>query len=419
MTVITLTADQQAAYEAFTKFILDPYDTVFVLSGFSGTGKTTLVKTLLEKLPSINKTAQLLGAQANQKELTTVLTATTNKAAEAFSNITKENVCTIHSFLELRVENDFKSGESRLVQRKKGAPPKEGFLIFIDEASYIDAQLLAYIFRLTKNCKIVFMGDPAQLTPVKSSNTPVFTSGFHGAHLSQVVRQAEGNPIVDLSTKFRLTVSSGEFFSFKPDGIAIKHMNRSDFEDEILKEVKSPNWHHDTSKVLAWTNKTVIAYNNAIRDHVQGDPELAEGDYAICNKYISKNGTSIKTDAMVYINMIGPTVVEYGVEGNYYNVDYAATAFFMPKHLKDKKALLKQAKEQEDFSLVAEVENSWIDLRAAYACTVNKAQGSTYDKVFIDLDDISRCNSANQIARMLYVGVSRARHEVVFTGDFV
>lgn len=63
--------------------------------------------------------------------------------------------------------------------------------------------------------------------------------------------------------------------------------------------------------------------------------------------------------------------------------------------------------------------DGWIDLRAAYACTINKAQGSTYDKVFIDLDDIKKCNSGNQIARMLYVGVSRARLIVYLCGDLI
>lgn len=91
----------------------------------------------------------------------------------------------------------------------------------------------------------------------------------------------------------------------------------------------------------------------------------------------------------------------------------------MPNSRQAKQDRLKQARADEDFHLVEEMESRWIDLRAAYACTINKAQGSTYDKVFIDLDDIRRCNSGNQIARMLYVAVSRARHQVIFTGDLV
>lgn len=144
-------------------------------------------------------------------------------AAEAFSQITGLPVATIHSALSLRVQTDYSTNKTRLIPAAKDP---EGKLLFIDEASYIDKELLGYIFKLTKNCKIVFMGDPAQLTPVKSSGTPVFDANFTGAQLSQVVRQAEGNPIVDLSTKFRETVKTGEFFSFKPDGEHIQYMDR-------------------------------------------------------------------------------------------------------------------------------------------------------------------------------------------------
>ena len=73
----------------------------------------------------------------------------------------------------------------------------------------------------------------------------------------------------------------------------------------------------------------------------------------------------------------------------------------------------------EQFDVVEEAENRWVDLRAAYACTVNKSQGSTFDKVFIDIDDIARCNNGEQIARLMYVAVSRARNTVYLTGDFV
>jgi ATP-dependent exoDNAse (exonuclease V) alpha subunit len=98
-------------------------------------------------------------------------------------------------------------------------------------------------------------------------------------------------------------------------------------------------------------------------------------------------------------------------------LDYV-NRFFFPKSLEAKNARLKEAKAMEDFHIVARIDSSWIDLRAAYAQTINKSQGSTYDRVYIDLDDLRRCNSGDQIARMLYVGVSRARLQVFMTGDF-
>lgn len=411
-TVIELTNDQQKALVNFFVFMADPLDPVFVLSGYSGCGKTTLITTILEKLPEMNKANKLLNIK--YKELTNVLTATTNKAAENFSSITDQECVTIHSFLGLRVLTDYKNNSTRLSSYSLDI--KEDYLIFIDEASYVDKQLLEYIFKKTNNCKIVFIGDPAQLTPVKTNSAPVFLANFKGAHLSQVVRQAEGNPIIDLSTSFRNTVNSGQFFNFSPDGNSIVHLNRDDFNAEILAEFGKPNHHFKNAVVLAWTNKRVIQYNNYIKDHVSGNSELQKGDYAICNKYISKGKMhSVKTDEMVFINSISLDYKEHNVIGKDYEID--GHWYFMPNNLEDKKDVLRKAKTNENFHLIQEIDENWIDLRSAYACTINKSQGSTFDKVFIDLDDIKKCNSGNQIARMMYVACSRARTKLFLTGD--
>ena len=409
---ITLTSDQQSALEAFDRFISDPIEQVFLLSGHSGTGKTTLVETLLAHIPGFMKTIKLINPSA--KDYVIALTATTNKAAENFEYLSGQEVKTIHSFLGLRVQTNYETGVTMLIP--KSHVPFEGFLLFIDEASYVDKQLLNLIFKLTKNCKIVFIGDPAQLTPVKATGTPVFDAHFKGAHLSQVVRQAEGNPIVDLSTKFRNTVNTGEFFSFKPDGHAIKYLPRSDFNKAIETEFTRPDWHYQDSKILAWTNKCTINYNHAISDHVTGDPNFKVGDYAVCNKYISSGKFSIKTDQMVCITHIGEDRTHHGVLGNMYTLDNYLTVFG-PKSNTDKNTALKKAKATEQYHVVEEIDSHWVDLRGAYASTVNKAQGSTFERVYIDLDDIKRCNSGDQIARMLYVGVSRAKQQVFLTGD--
>ena len=409
---ITLTEDQQKAMNAFQQFLLDPTETVFVLSGYSGCGKSTLVRTLLDKLPVFMKTLKLI--DPNQKDYEVALTATTNKAAENLARITGSSATTIHSFLSLRVNTDYKTGVTTLTPRNRN--PVENYLLFIDEASYIDSKLLELIFKLTHKCKIVFVGDPAQLTPVKSSATPVFGANFNGAALTQVVRQAEGNPIVDLSTKFRHTVNTGEFFSFKPDGHHIQHLNEMDFHQAIINEFARPDWSYADSKILAWTNKKVIAYNQFVRNQVKGSPDFHVGDYAVCNSYIQIGKTSIKTDELVEITDIAGWIEMYGVKGRFFELNGSTNVFF-PRSLEEANARVKKAKAEGDFSLVAHIESGWIDLRAAYACTINKSQGSTFDKAFIDLSDVRRCNSGDQIARMLYVAVSRARSQVFLTGD--
>lgn len=409
---ITLTEDQQNALDAFHQFLTDPIETVFVLSGYSGCGKSTLVRILMDHLPGFMKTAKLINPA--QKEFAVELTATTNKAAENLSNITGYPAKTIHAFLELRVQNDFATNTSRLIPRT--ADRKEGYLLFIDEASYVDKQLLQYIFQLTANCKIVFIGDPAQLTPVKAQGTPVFDANFSGAALTTVVRQAEGNPIVDLSTKFRHTVNTGEFFSFTPDGHHIQYMERDAFKKAIETEFTRPGWRYQDSKILAWTNKCVIGYNHFVRNLAKGDPNFQVNDYAVCNSFINAGRYAIKTDQLVQITGISAEQELHGVKGKMMTLDFGNTVF-QPNSLADKNARIKQARANSEIHLIAEIETTWIDLRAAYACTINKAQGSTFDEVFIDLDDIRRCNSGDQIARMLYVAVSRARNHVYLTGD--
>jgi len=410
----TLTVDQQGAMDALYQFLCDPIETVFVLSGYSGCGKSTLVRTLLDCLPGFMKTARLI--DPNQREYAVELTATTNKAAENLATITGMEAGTIHSFLGLRVQTDYKTNVTTLISKNQEV--KEGYLLIIDEASYIDSQLLKYIFSKTKNCKIVFVGDPAQLTPVKSSGTPVFDAKFSGAALTQVVRQAEGNPIVDLSTKFRHTVNTGNFFSFKPDGHHIQYLDRDAFNTAIEVEFARPDWRYQDSKILAWTNKCVIGFNHFVRNYVKGDPQFAVDDYAVCNSFLQLGRQSIKTDQLVQITGISEEIERLGVLGYAFTMNHSMQAF-MPKTLDSKNARIRKAKAENEVHLIAQIESEWVDLRAAYASTINKSQGSTYGKVFIDLDDVRRCNSGEQVARMLYVAVSRARDNVYFTGDLI
>ena len=409
---VTLTDDQNAANEAFSAFLIDPDASVFVLSGYSGCGKSTLIRIIMDEMPKTMKAIQLI--QPRYREYDVSLTATTNKAAENLSQITGMEVKTIHSYLSLRVKTDYRTGVTTLTPRKY--EPLTRKLIFIDEASYIDPALLGFIFQLTEDCKIVFIGDPAQLTPVKMNTAPVFEAGFEGAALTQVVRQAEGNPIIDLSTKFRHAVNTGEFFNFVPDGHHIQRLGRGEFNDAVTQEFSRPDWKYDDSKLLAWTNKRVVEYNHYIREHAHGEPELAVGDYAMVNSYVQIDQQKLKTDQMVNITRIVETQHKTGAMGKTFTVDNYSS-WFMPNSMAIRKEAIKYAKANDDYTTLQEIENSWIDLRAAYACTVNKSQGSTYGTVYIDLDDIARCNSGNQIARMLYVAVSRAKNHVFLTGD--
>lgn len=414
MSQLILTTGQQGALDDFVSWLVNPQQPAFVIGGYSGTGKSTLIATLIERLPNFLRACKLI--DPHMSEYVLQLTATTHKAAENFSNITGMEVPTIHSFLNLRLEKNLKTGVSSLVPKKRDQSPREGFLLLIDEASYIDSGLLQIIFEQTRNCKIVFIGDPAQLLLPRSQGAPVFLSGFPTAQLTEVMRQAAGNPIVELSTMFRNVVNGEPWGKFKPDGQFVVHMDRKAFGDAIKLEFLRPDWKYRDSKILCWTNDRVIEYNGALRQMLTGDPELQVGDYAEVNAFVTRNGNSLKNGQTVQLTKIGPDVQELGCWGNWVEVD-GSKEFFHPKTLAGRKEAHRLAKLEDNWTKLSEID-SWVDLRAVFAQTVNKSQGSTYDKVFFDLDDLKKCHNGNTLARLLYVGTSRARFQCNFVGDF-
>ena len=414
----TLTLDQQNSYDAITQFILSPSDEIFVLAGYAGTGKSTLMANLVINFDKIIQTKHLIsGTRAEQDNTKLQFTATTNKACEALSFITGEEVKTIHSYLGLRVKKNYQTNITTLSVSKAKECPANTVLV-IDEASYISKDLLTKIKYLTKNAKVIFVGDPSQLTPVSHKSSPVFDQNCPQSKLEKVMRQAEGNPIIDLSKSFRDVVNGGEFFSFTPDKKNIYHLDAPAFEQKIHQEFARADWKQKDSKILAWTNTAVIAYNQLVTQQISGNATFQAGDYAIVNEYFPRyQHRDLKTGESIQISAIN-SAIEHDVPG-YWITTIDQYSQFMPVNLNDKQKRVHTARKNKEFSVIENINKTWIDLRAAYACTINKAQGSTYNSVFIDLDDVSRCNNPNQLARMLYVAVSRAAEKVYFKGDIV
>ena len=410
---IILTDEQEEALLTIQGFLSDLEEQAMIIEGYAGCGKSTLIRFLLAELDTIQEANKLI--TPDYKWMTPVLSATTNKAVNNLHEITKQEVRTIHQVLGLRLKFDPRTRENTL-HKASNSEKLDNQIIIIDEASYMDTDLLNLVMKYTQGAKVIFVGDPAQITAVKASYAPVFKMPLTKVSLTQVVRQAKSNPIIDLASKFRDTVNTGEFFSFKPDGKNIMFLNQSDFEDAIIKEFTRSDWKYSDSKVLCWTNKMSSAYNQDIKAELSGSQEMQVGDYMICNKYVFNGKHSIKTDELVYINKISPTTV-LDVPGKFVEINGAS--FFQPDDWKQAQKRSSLAHKAGDWDVVKSIEESWIDLRSAYSCTIDKSQGSTYGKVFIDLNDLKKCYDYNRLARMLYVGVSRARDQVTFTGDLV
>jgi len=465
-----LNKGQDAAIDMMVDFVMSKPGRFMRLVGPAGVGKTTVVRHFTERLRNLNRLNESLQLPVDTRAIR--MTATTNKAAEALEQAVGTEVKTIHSELRLVIQEDPKTMKDILVSSR----PLElvyNTIIFVDESSYIDLPLFMHILqKTTDSCKVIFMGDSAQcktasdpdeyenllLKPeviaaikqykITNFEMPVFTMDIPEASLTQIMRQSDGNPIQAVSLRLRAAILAGERI---PEGhIDQKHIiwvDRPKFEELLLKDMTDPKWEYHTSKFLAFRNKTVNYFNSLIYAQVHNTVNLKAGEYAINNAYISGNKQcpAIGTDRLVLIKEVKEVVIT--VDGKTINGFHIWTdknppgsfsaitgnpsmPYFLPEdrtiksrmteRLRKKLVEIGSIPSQEMFELRSEferVKDTWVDFRPVYGSTVYKAQGSTFRRVFIDLGDINHCRDYDQKMRMLYVGFSRARMQVIMTGD--
>lgn len=430
MSKVHLTSDQTTAVNAFLDFLISD-EQFFTIQGAAGTGKSFLIKHLLETFYS-KYSAYCLLLQKEVKEFDIQITATTNKAVtvidEFLGDITVKHsnieVSTIYSLLGLQVQNNYRTGKTELVANKNKSSyfehVKGGWnipLVFIDEASFISEELQQVIEgTIPADTKVVYLGDKYQLAPVGQSYSAMDMIPGTKVELSEVVRN-HGH-ILNTGTQFRHTVKTGVFNPIDFNGIDVLHMNGEDFQKAVEESFTNKGWYPAKSKVLAWTNNRVQEYNQHIRTALKKPKLFTKNEYAVTNEYIkSPNGKyTCGVDAEVQLTNVYPDLCElYNVEGYMVELDHEYVGF-MPKNFLDAKAAMKQFAADKEWKKYFEIKESWLDLRAIYSSSVHKAQGSTYETVFIDLADIGTNWNTTDVARLLYVAITRASKKVVCYG---
>ena len=436
---IKLTPDQDDAIMKFLLWLDDDHEREMVLEGYPGCGKSFVTKFMLEALKNNNKVIKMLGAQAD--EIQPVMTATTNKAAKVLSDFVQVPACTIHSLLGLRVQNDYSTGETKLVHNNKSRKltKHEQVLIIIDEASYIDNYLLKLIRENTFDCKILYIGDRYQLANVKCSKPPVFYQIDNKATLTTSKRFGENSTIANAGQQLRDTIDTAIWKPLPDDGKSIIFLDDYAFKTELENEFNSLQHNCDDARILAWTNRQVQKYNNFIRGQFTQSTRFADREQVMVASSFSKeevDGNGRKTSMFIPVESIltvsgTPTDVKltfgdpdieqwtipcYATNIENYGPFYTAQNFEDYYHLL--KLLSKQAKNHSgNWLYYFQAKENLLDIRPNFATTVYKAQGSTYKRVFIDLNDIGRCTQWEQVARMLHVAITRASDQVIFRGQ--
>lgn len=431
MTAITLTQGQKQAADAFLTFLLTDAKT-FAISGSAGTGKTFLMTYLADKVMKLYEQACLLIEE--EPTLTQcVFTATTNKAAEVLEKGLKKEVSTIHSFLGLKVKENYRTGKTEITKTNNWRT-RTNQLVFIDECSMIDSVLYDIIMESFPNSKIVFVGDAAQMAPVGESQSVLYDhlDPEHHVTLTEPVRNAGQPALVALCSQLRETVETGIFKPIRTVDGAIERLTDADLEAGLHHFFVDPD---PSCRVLCYTNERVQAYNEFIREDVRGLPlDPTVGDVLVVAQAFSRGNMTLSVERELQVYAVGPVEInttftaEFGEDIPYRNLRVSSPGLKISDpsvlmeipvavHPDQVARLVKAAAKTRDWTLYFELKGAFADLRDKAACTVYKAQGSTYECVFVDLTNIGASYDAEQVARMLFVACSRPTTTVYLYGQ--
>lgn len=421
----SLNLGQQAAANAFMSFLFSP-EKEFVISGPGGTGKTHLMSYLIdETMPQYHDTCKMMGVDPEFTEV--VMTATTNKAAEVLAQATQRPTSTIHSFLNLKVTDDFTTGQSRLTKTLNWMV-HEKKILFVDECSMTDSPLYGMIQEGMHKSKVVYVGDHCQLAPVMEPISPIYkipTMPFYG--LTEPMRNAGQPALMALCQQLRDTVETG---MFNPIQIVPGVVDLLD--DQQMQDMITATFTQQTkdSRILAYSNNRVMQYNDHIRALRALPDEYQIGEFLVNNNSMQLKGGMLSVEEEITIthrapdtefDIIDPDDPNSALEFRRCTIQTSIGETFANIPIPVNKAhhigLMKYYGRVKNWPRYFRLKNQYPDFRQRDAATVHKSQGSTYDSVFIDLANISSCHQPHVVARMLYVALSRARHRVFLFGQ--
>lgn len=444
---LTLTPQQIEALQKMENFT-NSSETMFGLYGYAGTGKSTILFTLIKRLQSLGKKV--------------VMTAPTNKALTVLCKIAARNgvladFCTIHQLLGLA---PVRQGTERVLRQVVPDHLDEYDFVALDECSMVSLELWEKItdkiespsLLSLKQKQLLVMGDPAQLPPVSDDGKKEKISPSFGvknkAILTEVVRQGSGSPLLEFVTACRQAVKSKQVFkpfhnSEKKGGALL--VSEQALMQYSFKKFSSSSYQKnpDSFRILCYTNKRVDYWNNKIREFIYGKnaATFISGERLIAKSPI------IAPDGKTTILATSSEFEILEVEEDFY-AGYKAwnlkvktqtpigyeikTVYVLHKdgeerYQKDNTRLLKNAKSNpalwkswyEHNEIFAQVRNCW-------ALTVHNSQGSTFKEVGIDGKDINTKNwidrknwganaSSKGCNQLWYVATSRAEKKVLIT----
>lgn len=444
----TPTAEQKKLIEALGDYLTSGDESaLFLINGYAGTGKTTVIGALVRTL--------------HQMELPCVLMAPTGRAAKVMSLYAGAEARTIHKTIY----------RERTVGGAEGSHFDLNFnkahdtLYIVDEASMLTGRSSSFsgessmfgtgdliedmfdYIRLGRHNKVILVGDQAQLPPVGYSYSPALNPEYmtkYGAvwnfNLSEVVRQQSDSGILFNATQIRAMIEA-EFADIPGFDLAFPDIRRIDGRD-LIDEIDSCYGRYGQAEtaVITRSNKRANHYNQGIRRTILDyDEEIGSGDMLMVVKnnyhYVERDPNAkmdfIANGDIARVHRIYKTREKYGfrfayAELEFPDYDYTMECWLLldvlyseaPSLTREQQSQLFLAVEQEYADIKQKGKRykavmgdeffCALQVKFAYAITCHKAQGGQWSAIFLDVMLFGNELMTLDLLRWLYTAVTRA-----------
>ncbi len=450
----TPTLKQDVVLQKLADFVVSKEkDTLFLLKGYAGTGKTTLIGTLIKNIWKV--------------KLSYVILAPTGRAAKVISNYANSPAQTIHRAIYYPKRNSSGGLAFQLKQNKS-----RNTIFIVDEASMIpdtpsDSKLfengsllddlMLYVYS-GHNCKILFIGDTAQLPPIRLEVSPALnletlSLGFNKEvthiELDEVVRQASDSGILMNATRLREFLNEGFYTSFEftlngyPD--VVRLIDGHEIIDALQDSYTQSG--HEESVIIVRSNKRANTYNQQIRSRILfQENELSAGDYVMVvkNNYFWLDP---KSEASFIANGDTIKILEIFAIKELYGFRFAEVKVSLvdyPNHKPFETVLILDTISAETPSMSYEDSNrlyqevakdfeeetskykkflgvknnnffNALQVKFSYAITCHKSQGGQWDTVFVEQPYLPEGINKDYL-RWLYTAITRAKTKLYLIG---
>jgi exodeoxyribonuclease V len=450
------TNDQSLALKKLAAYICDNNnDVIFLMTGYAGTGKTSVIS-------SVVRTLDLL-------RMRSVLLAPTGRAAKVLASYSGRTAFTIHKKIYRQKSSKDGLGNFQLDRNLH----KDTFFI-VDEASMVSNNsgessvfgsgrllddLIEYVYSGV-DCKLILVGDNAQLPPIGADVSPALDTtvlagygfGLISCEMKQVVRQSESSGILMNATRVRHQVAESDLVHPSIDCINFKDTIRITGE-ELIDEISAAygTCGLEGTIIVVNSNKQANRYNQGIRNRIfYREEEISTGDMimVVKNNYFIINeeeeGGFIANGDIAEVKRIRKYEERYGFRFADmvlwfadYKLEVEARVMLDVLHL-DTPALPADKSKELFQNVLADYinirtrrkqyeavrENPYfnaLQIKFAYAVTCHKAQGGQWERVFIDQGMFNRNEITIDYLRWFYTALTRSTDRVYlvnFSEDF-